>query len=335
VDLERQNNVAITIVADPTLAPPRRLSSFMNHEHTSMILPVILSGGSGTRLWPLSRELYPKQLLALTGRHTLLQQTALRVQGMGGATAPLVICNEEHRFMVAEQLREVGVKPAAIILEPLGRNTRAGRGRGRPLGKERRSGRRPAAGAARRPPHRHEEVFRGAVQEALVHAGKGRLVTFGIVPHAPETGYGYIRHGKTMTVGRNGITGSRPLPSRVRGKTRARHRPKLCGLRAVLLELRMFLLGAAQYLQELGDFSPDMVRASEAASPRRCATSISCASTGNIRLLPSDSIDYAVMEKTKNGVVIPMDRAGTTSAPGPLSGTLEQGRSGNVTLGMS
>ncbi|HHW76709.1 MAG TPA: NTP transferase domain-containing protein, partial [Xanthomonadaceae bacterium] len=88
-----------------------------------MIIPVILSGGSGTRLWPLSREAYPKQFLPLVDRRTLLQNTALRIAGLADATAPLVVCNEEHRFMVAEQLRAVGIQPAAVILEPVGRNT--------------------------------------------------------------------------------------------------------------------------------------------------------------------------------------------------------------------
>jgi len=96
-----------------------------------MLIPVILSGGSGTRLWPLSRELYPKQLLPLVGDHTMLQETARRVEGLAGVGAPVVVCNESHRFMVAEQLRELGTRPAAIVLEPVGRNT-ARRSRWRP-----------------------------------------------------------------------------------------------------------------------------------------------------------------------------------------------------------
>ena len=88
-----------------------------------MIIPVILSGGSGARLWPLSREAYPKQFLPLVDQRTMLQNTALRIAGLNGVTAPLVVCNEEHRFMVAEQLRAVGVQPGAVILEPVGRNT--------------------------------------------------------------------------------------------------------------------------------------------------------------------------------------------------------------------
>ncbi|KAG1246555.1 hypothetical protein G6F68_014590 [Rhizopus microsporus] len=157
------------------------------------IVPVILSGGSGTRLWPLSREAYPKQFLPLVGEDTMLQATWKRVADIAGK-APIVVANQEHRFMAAEQLRECNVRPQALILEPIGRNTA------------------PAIAIAALQvlaenddalllvlpsDHvvRNENAFHAAVAQAASAADAGKLVTFGIVPTAPETGYGYIKAG--------------------------------------------------------------------------------------------------------------------------------------------
>ena len=161
------------------------------------IHPVILSGGSGTRLWPMSRTLYPKQILPLIGDHSLLQQAALRVDGLPGFAPPLIIANEEHRFIIAEQLREIGLATQALLLEPIGRNTA------------------PAAcvGAlalvATEPdalmllmPSDHviedRAAFIAAVERAATAARTGRLVTFGIRPERPETGFGYIERGAAL-----------------------------------------------------------------------------------------------------------------------------------------
>ena len=161
------------------------------------IYPVILSGGAGTRLWPLSREMYPKQLLALTGKQTMLQDTAVRLAGIAGAAAPIVVCNEAHRFTVAEQIRALGLTASAILLEPMGRNTA------------------PAVAAAAHfltkldpeavmlvLPADHvienQEAFAAAVARASAAVAGGALATFGIVPTAPETGYGYIHRGAPM-----------------------------------------------------------------------------------------------------------------------------------------
>ena len=163
-----------------------------------MIIPVILSGGSGTRLWPLSREAYPKQFLPLVDEHTMLQNTALRLVGLADSSAPLVVCNEEHRFMVAEQLRAVGIQPPTVILEPVGRNTapavavaalQAQAGGGDPLL------------LILPADHVIADIagFRAAVQQVVPQARAGRLITFGIVPTAPETGYGYIRLGRAVS----------------------------------------------------------------------------------------------------------------------------------------
>src|SRR5579864_2501698 len=162
-----------------------------------MIHPVILSGGSGTRLWPMSRSLYPKQLLALTGARSLLQETALRVAADAGFAPPLIVANEEHRFIIAEQLREIGVTAEALVLEPVGRNTAPA-----------------AAVAALRlaegepdavmlvMPSDHAiadlAAFRAATGRAATAARAGHLATFGITPERAETGYGYIAKGKPI-----------------------------------------------------------------------------------------------------------------------------------------
>lgn len=162
---------------------------------STMLHPVILSGGSGTRLWPLSRENYPKQLLCLTGKQTLLQQTVSRLGNLENVAPPVFVCNEAHRFLVAEQMRELGRAPADIILEPAGRNTapaltlaalalRAQHGDALMLMM-------PADHVIQDTGRLHE-----ALRTGMQHAAAGRLVTFGIVPTSPETGYGYIRKGK-------------------------------------------------------------------------------------------------------------------------------------------
>ena len=154
-----------------------------------MLIPVILSGGSGTRLWPLSRELYPKQLLPLVGERTMLQETVLRLQGLDAAP-PLVVCNDAHRFLAAEQLRQLNVQPQAIILEPTGRNTAPAIALAALRCRARRRCCwccRPITSFATCRPSRQPSAA------ALPAAEAGKLVTFGIVPTAPETGYGYIR----------------------------------------------------------------------------------------------------------------------------------------------
>src|SRR5574343_1010748 len=159
------------------------------------MIPVILSGGSGTRLWPLSRAQYPKQFLPLVSGQTMIQETLLRLSGVSGLQAPIAVCNEDHRFMMAEQLWEIGSKPAAIILEPMGKNTA------------------PAVAMAALSAQSEEDVllilpadhviadtasFHQAIRKAEALAQQGFLVTFGIVATAPETGYGYIKASDTQ-----------------------------------------------------------------------------------------------------------------------------------------
>jgi mannose-1-phosphate guanylyltransferase/mannose-6-phosphate isomerase len=273
-----------------------------------MFTPVILSGGAGTRLWPLSRELYPKQLLALTGTHTLLQQTVLRLKGLP-ASAPLIVCNEAHRFLVAEQLRQLEVEPRATILEPFGRNTAPAIAlaahaalSGSPV-----DGR--AAQAQASDPvllvlpadHLIRDVpaFQQAVRSALALAQAGRLVTFGIVASRVETGYGYIQRGAP--------TGVAFRIERFVEKPDERHAREFVRSGDYYWNSGMFMFGARRYLAELQRLAPEMARACEAAWRSAAAdqdfTRIVAAS---FQECPADSIDYAVMEKTAEALVVPL-----------------------------
>ena len=158
------------------------------------IIPVILAGGSGTRLWPLSRELYPKQFMQLVGDKTLLQSTLLRLSAVDGIQPPMIVCNEAHRFIVAEQLREIDIKPQSIVLEPVGRNTAPAIAVAGLMTEERAAQSillvLPADHHIREPQRLVQAINNGARL-----AEQNMLVTFGIVPQSPETGYGYIRKG--------------------------------------------------------------------------------------------------------------------------------------------
>ena len=161
-----------------------------------MILPVILAGGSGTRLWPLSRALYPKQLISLVDRHTMLQNTILRLDGLDSSGNPVVICNDEYRFMVAEQLRQIDIEAEAIILEPVGRNTAPALAVAAIRAME--TGDDPVLLVLPADHHiAHTDQFKRIIKSGQAYAQAGRLITFGIVPQKPETGYGYIKMGRS------------------------------------------------------------------------------------------------------------------------------------------
>jgi mannose-1-phosphate guanylyltransferase/mannose-6-phosphate isomerase len=265
------------------------------------ISPVVLSGGAGTRLWPMSREIRPKQLLPLSSPQSLLQNVLGRVADTSRFSPPLIICNQEHRFVVAEQCRESHVSSVTIVLEPEGRNTA------------------PAVAvaalvlAAEDPeaillvlPSDHiigdKEAFLRAVEIASLAAREGKLVTFGITPDAPETGYGYIRGGESI----DNVPGCYLVERFV-------EKPDLKTAQGYISEGQwhwnsgMFLLGSQVYLDELARLHPEILEACRACVAkaekdldflRLDATSF-CAS-------PSQSIDYAVMEHTAHAVVMPV-----------------------------
>ncbi len=267
----------------------------------SRLQPVLLSGGSGTRLWPLSREAYPKQFLALAGDDTMLQATWSRVAEIADL-APIVVANEEHRFLVAEQLRQIEAPTPSIILEPVGRNTA------------------PAiAAAALQAMAGHDDplllvlpsdhvvrdaaAFRASVLAAMPAAENGALVTFGIVPTAPETGFGYIQADDSKGV----VDGVRRVARFVEKPDAATARNYLSS-GGYFWNSGMFLFRASRYLQELQRHRPDILAATRKAydAARRDGDFIRL-DRDAFAACPADSIDYAVMEKTDAAMVLPVD----------------------------
>ena len=267
----------------------------------SAIHPVILSGGTGSRLWPLSRSLFPKQLLALAGERSLIQDTALRTDGAGFA-APMIICNSEHRFLIAEQMREAGIAPQAIVLEPQGRNTA------------------PAAGvaalilAARDPQAlmllmpadhiiRNRSSFLDAIGRAARAAQKDYLVTFGITPDAPETGYGYIRRGSLLKEHADCFAVARfvekPDSATAAGYLASRDYDWNSG---------MFLFKAQTFLDELERLEPELLsHCREAFTKGRQDLDFFRLEPEAFAKAKAISIDYAVMERTDKAAVVPVE----------------------------
>jgi mannose-1-phosphate guanylyltransferase/mannose-6-phosphate isomerase len=261
------------------------------------ILPVILSGGSGTRLWPLSREAYPKQFLSLTGERTMLQATWLRVADIA-AQAPIVVANESHRFVAAEQLQQVGTAPSAILLEPAGRNTAPAIAAA--ALEARRSGEDPLL-LVLPSDHLINDIprFHQAIAQAASLAGQGKLVTFGIQPTAPETGYGYIK----------AVAGEGP-----RAIKRFVEKPDLQTAQGYVASGEyywnsgMFLFRASRYLEELERLQPQILAACRTSWERaRRDSDFIRLDADAFQASPSDSIDYAVMEKTADAAVVPLD----------------------------
>ena len=267
-----------------------------------MHYPVILSGGSGTRLWPLSRAALPKQFLPLISEHTLFQETLLRLKDFPGMAAPLVVCSNEHRFLAAEQVRDIGVTPLLQILEPIGRNTA------------------PAVAVAAfatlekdaqaillvlPADHLIQDVagFHRAIKTALALAQQDRLVTFGITPDEPATGFGYIERGTSLENDQHSFSVARFV-----------EKPDLDSARQFLASGNffwnsgMFVFKASVYLSELQRHRPDIYQAAQQAWQR---------STRDLDFLrldeqaftacPADSIDYAVMERTQVAALVTVD----------------------------
>lgn len=287
-----------------------------------LIYPVILSGGAGTRLWPLSREHYPKQLLPLAGDHSLLQQTVSRLNGLDDAADPLLVCNEEHRFLIAEQVRQLNRTPHGIILEPAGRNTCPAV----TLAALALVGAVPDALMLIMPADhliKDGQAFRHAVSKATALAQQGKLVTFGVVPTEPETGYGYIRKGKGAAVAEfvekpDTATAARYLAS---GE--------------YLWNSGMFLMTARNWLAELERFCPDILKVCRDAYERGVKDADFYRVDKQIFLqCRSDSIDYAVMEKTERAAVVPLEAGWSDiGAWSSLWQVSEHDQAGNVIRG--
>lgn len=265
------------------------------------IYPVILSGGSGTRLWPLSRAVLPKQLLPLVSDRTMLQETAMRLHGLEHIQAPLVVCGNDHRFLVAEQMREIGISPMGILLEPVGRNTA------------------PAVAAAAHylskidpeavmlvlpADHVIEKVdaFYAAIGHAAKLASEGALATFGIVPTGPETGYGYIRGGQAISAPH-----CFSVDSFVEKPDHAKAQ-EFINAGNYYWNSGMFLFRADVYLAELQKFAPAIAEFTATAVGKDYRDLDFCRlDETSFTACPSDSIDYAVMEHTKHAIVVPAD----------------------------
>lgn len=294
-----------------------------------MIYPVVLSGGSGSRLWPLSRTLLPKQFLPLVSNKTMLQETLLRLAGIPAIQAPILVCSNDHRFLAAEQLREIKVAAGAQILEPVGRNTA------------------PAVAVAALhvisedpdgillvlpADHLIRDIarFQAVVTKAASAATAGRLVTFGIVGHAPETGYGYIERGEALANSADCYRVARFVEK----PDEARAREFMASGR-FYWNSGMFVFKASRYLDELGKYRKDILDAAKAAW---------AAATRDLDFVrldekaflasPSESIDYAVMEKTDDAVVVEADIG--WSDIGSWTALWQAGQpdtAGNVTVG--
>ena len=291
------------------------------------VFPVILSGGVGSRLWPTSRALYPKQLLPLVSERTMLQETAARVGDTTLFTAPIIVSNDEHRFIIAQQMREAGITPMAHLLEPMGRNTA------------------PAAAAAAVFVQGHDPkgvmlvlpadhhirdvaAFRAAVAQGAALADEGKLVTFGIVPSAPETGYGYIRRGEEIRAGAYAVRGFVEKPNIETAKT-------YMADGGYDWNAGIFMFRADVILEEMRRFCPEIVaRAAEAVVKGKRDLDFLRLQTEAFETCPSNSIDYAVMEHTNVAAVVPVNMGwsdiGSWSA---LWETGEQDEAGNVSQG--
>ena len=297
----------------------------------SQLVPVILSGGSGSRLWPLSRSLRPKQFLGVTDEATLFQLTLNRLKGIiqdGTPMSPIVVANDDHRFLVGEQCREMGVQPLSIVLEPVARNTA------------------PAIAAAALAAKEHGQdpillvlpsdhifanvpAFHHAVRFGLRAADAGSLVTFGIVPTHPETGYGYVKAAKALK------------SDEAVAVSRFVEKPDLATAQSYLKEgsyawnSGMFMFKASVFLQELALANPSMLKACEQAwSKAKKDLEFVRLDKESFSASPSDSVDYAVMEKTKKAVVVPLDAGWSdVGAWSAVWQVLPQDAQGNATRG--
>ncbi len=264
-----------------------------------MLIPVVLSGGAGSRLWPLSRTLLPKQFLPLVSERTMLQDTVSRLRGLPELSGPILVCSEEHRFLAADQLQRIGIKPLTQVLEPAGRNTAPAVAVA-------------AMAAMEQTPHaimlvlpadhliRKQQQFHAAIERGLQQAESGRLVTFGIVPDAPETGYGYIERGE-------GAADCYKV-ARFVEKPDAKRAEQFVATGRFYWNSGMFMFRAVRYLEELQKFRPDILEAARKSWDTRQQDLDFCRLGKDAFInCPSESIDYAVMEKTEDATVVEAD----------------------------
>jgi len=296
----------------------------------NIIQPVILSGGAGTRLWPASRAMYPKQLLPLASEHTMLQETALRVCGKANiANDVLIVCNDLHRFLVAEQLLEIGV-PARIVLEPEGRNTAPAVALAAMLALK------DGEAAVESPlllimPADHviedNDAFIEAIDVAAKSAQQGRLVTFGVVPTHANTGYGYLESDAESLI-------ATPVQSFVE-KPDQQTAINLLESKRFFWNAGIFLLRADAYLEELEKFAPDMVAAcQESVNKAVINTDFIRPDAEAFKACPSDSIDYAVMEQTDRADMVPLSAGWSdVGSWAALLDVSEQDGDGNALVG--
>jgi len=264
------------------------------------IIPVILSGGSGTRLWPLSRKQYPKQYLPLVGDNTMLQETILRLNGLDNLADPIIVCNADHRFLTAEQCQQIDIKNPTILLEPVGRNTA------------------PAITAAALQSLKDTdnavllvlsadhviqdvEVFHKAINIASKQAQGGKLVTFGIAPTNANTGYGYIKYSKDSI---DGVHKVEEFVEKPNFKTAQSYLEQ----GNYLWNSGMFMFKAAELIDELTIYSPNtIISVSNAVNNAAQDLDFIRLDKQAFESSPSDSIDYALMEKSDNVMVVPLD----------------------------
>lgn len=262
------------------------------------ITPIIMAGGSGTRLWPLSRTKYPKQFLTLdSDKYSLFQKTVLRLQGLN-CDVPIVICNEEHRFLVAEQMREIGVQPA-IILEPIGKNTAPAIALAGLYLQQKKTDALMLVLASDHVIH-DEASFKNSILQAQELANQGNMVTFGVTPTHPETGYGYIKKGKPVSGGHH-IDTFVEKPSQDIAETYLKSGD-------FLWNSGMFVFKASQYLEELTSYAPDIIDCCrKAMSNTQTDLDFIRIDKTAFEMCRSESIDYAVMEHTKCAVMVTLN----------------------------
>jgi mannose-1-phosphate guanylyltransferase / mannose-6-phosphate isomerase len=264
------------------------------------LYPVILSGGTGSRLWPVSRAQMPKQLMPFLSEHSLLQETVLRLAGLDGIAPPLVISNTDHRFEIAVQLQELGVIPTAHVLEPVGRNTTAAAAVAAKI-----VGDVDPEGVLLLLPADHHiqdaEGFRAAVRAGAVYAEQGYTVTFGITPKSPETGYGYIKRGDAVGEGAYKVATFTEKPDSARAKT-------FLDSGAYDWNSGIFMVRADVLAQEMKSYCPEIwEHATRAVTKSFKDLDFLRLDQASFEACPSEPIDTAVMEKTAKAVVLPLD----------------------------